>query len=325
MSWYHIVAIVLGAVILFHILLVELFNLFYFNKRCDGSVSITYPLPSEFENLDVKKSYIEGYKNTRLSVYEYSAKNVKKHKGVIIITHGIGCGHFYILNFIEKLCLNGYVVAAYDTTASGVSEGRRIGDLTSATRDAKYVAKYVDEVYKNEHVYAIGHSWGGYAVANILHHSKKIEKGIIVSGVNSEADFISFIPCTQIIRLFMKMYDFVHYGKDGLITVRKVLKTTNKKVMYVQGTSDVVVNYKTHGKKFAKEFKDSPNVKVQIYEGKKHTPFFTLPSEKSQWKNLVKFGFMGGKLVPMDASYNYREGSVVDETVLKDFLEFLDK
>ena len=325
MSWYYIVAIVIGAIILVHILVVELFNYFYFNKRCDGSVSITYPLPSEFENLNVKKSFIEGYKNNRLSIYEYSDKNAKSHKGVILITHGIGTGHFYILNLIEKLCLAGYVVAAYDAHSSGVSEGKRLGALGSATKDAKCVAKYVDENYQNERVFALGHSWGGYAIANVLHHSKKIEKAIIVAGINSEADFISFVPGTQLICLFMKLYDLIHFGKDGTVTIEKVLKTTDKKVMYVQGTDDMLVSPKTHSLKFKKEFENSPNIEVKIYEGKKHTPFFNLTSEKSQWKNLVKFGFMGGKLVPMEAAYNYREGSIVDEAVLQDFLEFLDK
>ena len=325
MSWYHIVAIVIGAIILFHILLVELFNYFYFNKRCDGSVSITYPLPSEFENLNVKKSYFEGHKHNRFSVYEYSEKNAKTHKGVILITHGIGTGHFYILNFIEKLCLNGYIVVAYDAFGSGTSEGRKVGPVAIAARDAKYVAEYVDEKYKNERIFAAGHSWGGYAIAHVLRHSKKIEKAIIVSGINCEADFISFVPGTQLICLFLKLYELIHFGKDGVVTIEKVLKTTDKKVLYAQGSEDKLVSPKLHSLKFKKEFENYQNIEVKVYEGKKHTPFFTLASEKSQWKNLFKFGFMGGKLFPLEPAYDYREGSVVDEAVLHDFLEFLDK
>lgn len=305
-------------------LLVSLIQRIFFGKRCDGSVSIVYPLPSEYSDLEVKKSYFENNKKTRFTTYEYRYKKSSKFKAVILLFHGIGNGHFYLLPLIEYLCKKDYLILTYDQYASGTSEGRVFDSMCSSSRDAKFALKYVEENYSLP-LYVLGHSWGGYTSLISLNYSNRIEKCISVSGFNCESDILRVKKFTAPIRVLMRLRAFLRYGKDGLLKAEDILKTTDKKVLYLQGEKDNIVSPTFAGEKFKNICEGKSNIEIKIFKEKGHTPFVLNNAQDDQNKVMENFGFMGGVLVPMNLYVDYKKYSTPDLEVYKLISDFLDK
>ena len=105
-----------------------------FYKRGDGATCIDYALPSEFDNLLKRKIAFKSKKET-LRGFVYKDKSVTNFKAVIVIAHGIGYGHFYLLNLVSYFAKNGYIVFCYDQASSGMSSGKKIDCMSRASLD----------------------------------------------------------------------------------------------------------------------------------------------------------------------------------------------
>ena len=233
-------------------------------KRGDGSVSIKYPLPSEQKDLVYKKDYFFNDSGNKFVIFEYRHKSVKEPKKALLMIHGLGCGHFYLLPLINYFAKQGYLILAYDQFASGLSEGKAIKSMTVGARDVKFALKYVDEKYGNLPLSVFGHSWGGFTASIALNYSNRIEKTILVSGFNRQSDFVLNGNFLGILLSFvLKIRDaFIYkkYVKFSTINSLKKIKNYNIKNMIIAG--GVSANKYLRGE--IKKVTDKYNVELSV-------------------------------------------------------------
>ena len=297
-----------------------------FSKRGDGHPSIRYYLFQEFPLLEREKMSFMS-KGCLLHGYIYKNKNIKNYKALIVMVHGIGFGHSYLFPLINFFTKNGYLILAYDQTASGISEGRRIKGFTSALIDIENALEFIksDQNLQNYPLYLFGHSWGGYAVINALNFDKFcIKKVISVSGFNSEIDFyISVKPFLRYLKPILFLYEYLHYGKYVKFNAYDALIKTNADVLFLQGKDDITVPLSISGDLFNKI--NNPHVEVKLLDNKGHTPFVDEHSQKMQNEVMSQYGFLGGVDIPLDKGVDYRKISIPDENVYKMMLDFYNK
>ena len=295
-----------------------------YGRRGDASISIKYPLPSDYKNLNVRKDYFVNNKKARLTVYEYCKKN-SKPKALILFCHGVGGGHIYSLPLINYFCENGYMVVAYDQYASGSSEGKRMESMTQGVADVKCAVKYVEEHYKDLSFYVAGHSWGGFCATQALRYSNRIEKCIDIAGLDSEAAMAKGKPFIRAIaKTFVKLCGATQYGIHSFYSSLGIMKKTRAKVLYLQGEDDLVVDPKYSGYMYQKKLKNKDNIKVVMLPKKGHAPMVTYKSQLKQSKVMAQFGMLGGVLVPLETYVDFNKNNVPDMDVYKLMLDFFD-
>ncbi|MCR5348531.1 MAG: lysophospholipase [Bacilli bacterium] len=132
-----------------------------------------YPALSKWE-----LHYFVSGENT-LTGYLYSGGA----KGVVLCAHGFssqsgGPESAYEDYFVRQ----GYDVFAVDLTASGVSEGSSLVDLSQSAKDVAAAYQYLDagNLLHGQVVFA-GYSWGGYGVAQSLALGARPDKVITFS------------------------------------------------------------------------------------------------------------------------------------------------
>lgn len=298
-------------------------------KRGDGTVSIRYPLPSEQKDLIYKKDYFFNDQGNRFAIFEYRHKNVKNPNKILLMIHGLGCGHFYLFPLINYFAKLGYLVLAYDQYASGCSEGTKIDSMTVGARDVKFALNYIDKNYPKLPLYVFGHSWGGFTASIALNYSKRIEKAIIISGFNRMSDFVRVpdgpgVFIGFLLSLAIISRDSFLYKKDSTLSALDCFQKTKAKVLYLQGSEDKVVKPEYSSTLFMQLCKN-PNVQIKVLKGKGHTPFVTNKSQIGQDKVSAIFGTVGGNLVPIETYFDYEKISEPDLQVYKMMSDFLAK
>ena len=317
---FVIAGIILGALILFYIscfIANHFVSKNVYGRRGDSSISIKYEMPSDFKNLDIKKDYFLNNKKARLTTFEYKAKGNDNPKGILLLSHGIGGGHLYLLPLINYLCERGLIVLAYDQYGSGTSEGKRIYSMTQGAIDIKYAVRYVEAHYDLP-FYVMGHSWGGFCAANSLRYSKKILKCVDIAGMDSESSMTSGPAFfATIATLFIKLCGSSIYGKYGLYTSYGAFKKTKAKVLYLQGKQDLTVPPKKNGFRYEKKFKNKENITVMMLDNKGHSPIVTYESQLGQSQVMAQFGMLCKNLVPLDVYVDFNKNNVPDMDVYK--------
>ena len=321
-----IIISILGSLILIGLiffLIVEVGYKKMFPHRGDGVNSIRYFHRSEF-NLSYKKIYIPVNKY-RVSSYLYSDKSIKSFKALIVVSHGIGFGHNYLLPLVKELCKDGYLVLAFDQLASGTSEGLRVKGMVEGPLALYHVVNYVksNDELKNYPLYLMGHSWGAYSCLASLNVLDNVDKVVAFAGFNSEFDlFSSYLKPITFLKPFFYLHNLINYGKLGNLKVVDALNKTNAKVLYIQGEADRVVPSKISLDKYSKVKRDNITIKVLPHKG--HSSFFAFDSETNQGKLLSKFGLLGG----VDKDYrnfiDFRKMSELDPDVYSIVKSFLD-
>ena len=325
--WLIILISILGGLLLLAVLaylIVELaFEKTYY-KRGDGMNCIRYYHKEEFPNLNTEKISFQSGKNI-LHGYIYKDKKIKNYKAVILLTHGIGFGHNYHLTLINEIAKAGYIIVAYDFTASGISEGRRIKSMTQGIKDNEKALEFVtsNEDLNKYPLFLMGHSWGGYVALTSLSYAYKIEKVVSFCGFNSEIDmFTTANGLMKVLKPFVVLRNFFHYGNYSRLSASKALKNTNAKVLYIQGENDLVVKKEISSSLFKSV--DNKNIRVEVLKDKGHSPMFTIPDEKEQATMLANFGMLGGVEVEPTLNIDYRKISEIDPDISKLVIEFLD-
>lgn len=322
-----IILVVLGTLILFVLSLFIANKLILDNmygRRGDGSISIKYPYPSNYPNLNVKKSYFLNNKKARLVAYEYVEEN-QNPKAVVLLIHGIGGGHFYLLPLINYLCENGYMVVAYDQYASGTSEGKKIVSMVQGAIDVKYAVRYLEANYPDQKLYVMGHSWGGFVSSQALRYSKRIEKCVDIAGMDSEAMMAkSYFKPGWFAYTMTCLASSLKFGKYSFYTTYGIFKKTTAKVLYLQGKQDNVVDPKNSGFYYEKKLKKRSNITIKMMDNKGHAPFVDFESQKRQSEVMKQFGMLAGVLVDLSVYVDYEKTSIPDMDVYKMILDYLD-
>lgn len=306
-------------------ILIEIFYKKFYYKRGDGAVCIKYQFFSDFPNLKRRKISFKSKKNI-LRGFIYNDKDIHEYKALVVICHGIGYGHYYLFPWINYLCKNGYLVLGYDATASNLSEGKRISSMLQAIYDLNEALKFVEnnKEFDKYRLYLFGHSMGGCASLNVLHyHHPRLEKVLTVAGFNNEAEeATAFNKAYTLLKPFLYIRNFFHYGRLAFFTGKSALKKTHAKVYYIQGENDVVVPLSVGYNKF-KNIRN-PNVKCELIPNKGHTPFVSDKAQEEQGKLLFNLGLLGGVLTPPTYVLNYKAISEPDEKIYQKMINFFN-
>lgn len=115
-----------------------------------------------------------------------------QEQGVVVVAHGLGGGADSYLPRITYFVDQGWRVFAYDKTGSFDSEGETTKGYQQAVIDLDAALTYINtqEEFTDLPILLFGHSWGGYAVANLLHYDHEIARVVTVSGANSAMEMI---------------------------------------------------------------------------------------------------------------------------------------
>ena len=184
----------------------------------------------------------------RLQGYVYG---MNQAKGLVVVVHGLGGGADSYLSQITYFVDQGWRVFAYDATGSFDSEGHSTKGFPQALIDLDAALMYIEsqEDFATLPILLFGHSWGGYAVANILHYDYNIAGIVSISGTNSPMEIIieqgrsmmgSFIY-TQYPYLWL--YQRLLFGKTASLKASDAILQSDVPVLIIHGTNDESVAY----------------------------------------------------------------------------------
>src|SRR5690554_451889 len=186
--------------------------------------------------------------DNQLQGYVYGEIN---DQGLVVVAHGIGGGADSYLPQITYFVDQGWRVFAYDSTGSFDSEGKTTKGFPQALLDLDAALTYIStqSEYANLPLLLFGHSWGGYAVANILHFDHEITGVVSVSGANSPMDMVMeqgrrmMGGLINIQYPYMWLYQRILFGKLATLNAVDAINQAEVPVLIVHGTEDELVAY----------------------------------------------------------------------------------
>ena len=116
--------------------------------------------PSHY-GLTVERSEFETSDDITLAGYKYS-KAGQDVKGVVIISHGMGCnGHNSFMPYVDLFTSNGYLVFTYDATGNAQSPKKTVEGFPQGTIDLDNAIKHVkaEPCYDSLPIFLFGHSY----------------------------------------------------------------------------------------------------------------------------------------------------------------------
>ncbi len=205
--------------------------------------------------------------NNRLQGYVYG---LNQEQGLVVVAHGLGGGADSYLPQITYFVDQGWRVFAYDATGSFDSEGKTTKGFPQALIDLDAALKHISsqDEFVDLPILLFGHSWGGYAVANILHYDYKIAGVATVSGANSPMEIIieqgrsmmgGFI---NIQYPYLWLYQRILFGEKASLNAVDAINGSDVPVLIVHGTEDESVAYE--GSSIISNFEaiTNPNVRT---------------------------------------------------------------
>lgn len=246
-----------------------------FGYRSDITEDEIKEILSHYPKLSREKEEILTKENIKLVGYWY---NKKENQPIIIFSQGIGTRVIGYINEINYFATNGYTVFAFDNTGCGESEGENIRGLPQSVVDLDCVLSYIEnlEDYKNEKILLYGHSWGGFAVCAVNNFNHRIAGVVERSGFNSTSRMIYSVVTKRqnkvvasIINPFVKVYEFLKFGKYTNATAVKGINSVDSPIMIMHSYDDEVVPYVVSISNYKDEIKN-PNVVFKIYEDRNH-------------------------------------------------------
>ena len=292
-----------------------------------------------FEGLHVERCSIVANKGHKLAGYKYS-RDVEKPKALFVMVHGLCGSHKNYLDICNFFASNGYAVFSYDATGNGESEGEKVGGFAQGLADLDYVLKYVKSLpeYKGLPIMLMGHSWGGFCVANILNFHPDIKAVVSVSGFDTSVALLkqySQVRMGKAVVLLMPyiaLYERICWGKYATTSGCKGFANTKAKVMIIHSTDDPTVFAEVGYDRYYEKYANDSRFIFKLYSDRAHS--YPVNSDEGRaCRTKIKEGYFkavkeGGK----EAGEAYikahpeREGCMkLDEPLMQEILEMFEK
>jgi len=184
----------------------------------------------------------------RLQGFLYGDKDADR---LLIFSHGLGSGHECYMNEIIYMVDAGYRVFAYDGTGSGMSEGKgTVGLLQSALDlDAAFDYIHSSDALKDLPVYLLGHSWGGFAVAEALGHHENIVAAVSLAGYAYPTDLLIDQSSQMMgqdlsgMSFFFNLSQLLSFGpKNYMRNAVDSINSTDTPILLVHGNQDEMIS-----------------------------------------------------------------------------------
>ena len=252
-----------------------------FNTRYETEEWIEYSV-DDFDGLRAEKSNFTS-NDTKLAGYKYS-KESEKIKGVVVIAHGLGGGgHNSYMPFVDYFTDNGYYVFTYDAHGNDQSGGDSVRGLPQGLIDLDNALNHVKklEEYKDLPIVLFGHSWGAYAVGNVLEYHPDVKAAVMIAGYNESEDMLAyharkyagFIVDFSII--YVDGYERIKFGrKYADVSAIEAMQDCETGIMIVQGGKDTTVPAGCGYDKLYKEFSQNERFEFIYYKNRTHDNIF---------------------------------------------------
>lgn len=186
--------------------------------------------------------------DNQLTGYIYGEES---NKAIVVVAHGIGGGADSYFAQEKHFIDQGYCVFAYDCTGSYMSEGKTTNGFPQAVLDLNAALNWLNNQkdLNDLPVLLFGHSWGGYAVANVLNYDHNIAAVVSISGINSAfeivndqvVDMTGAFGYTQIPTL--NLVQLLKFGRAARFTAVDGINSTDIPILIVHGKEDTVIPY----------------------------------------------------------------------------------
>lgn len=322
--FYCILGAILFLFILFFIIAILIHHRI-FGSRYEPDGIIKYYSVKEYNNFKEESVEITTKKGVlRGKFYFYPQKDIK---GILVFSHGMWGSHIAYLQEMECLARNGFKVLGIDAFGTELSEGKNIKGLGNSLLTLNLVMDYVKKMYPCENIYVMGHSWGGFAAANIAKYQKDIKAIVTMS------PFISVIQILkhQVPKLlyptlpFLLILDAIFCGKYSFANARKTLKDTKIPTLILHSRDDQMVPYVSSTGLLEKKL-HNPYLKYLIVDGKKHNPDYSVEALEYTKEAFAKLRNMTNKedILMYRKNLDYHKMGELDEQVFADILDFLN-
>jgi alpha-beta hydrolase superfamily lysophospholipase len=184
----------------------------------------------------------------RLQGYIYGLDN---ERGLVVVAHGLGDGADSYLPEIAYFVDQGWRVFAYDATGSFDSEGESTRGFPQAVLDLDAALAYINgqPELAGLPLLLFGHSWGGYAVVNVLHYNHEIAGVASVAGVNSAMDIVMeqgrqlLGGFSSLLYPHLWLYQWILFDEAASFNAVEAINRSGVPVFIVHGLEDDVVLY----------------------------------------------------------------------------------
>lgn len=184
---------------------------------------------------------------SELTTYIFAAK---ESKGLVVFCHGLGGGTELYINEIIALVDRGWTVLASDFTGSFSTEGPSIKGFPQSVIDLNNILTWVEaqERFSGMDVMLIGHSWGGYAVTNVLNYGTHDIKAVVavcpVYGAykfigQQTIDMLGFLGYIEY--PYGCLYQFMKFGRAAAFNAVDGINKSDIPVMIVIAENDRTV------------------------------------------------------------------------------------
>ena len=246
-----------------------------FFERYERPDYAIYPGEYCFKRVSDRLSRDEFYIKTKgadLKCYYYPTENAK---GLVVIVHGLHAGADEFIPFAEYFVKHGYNVFSYDGTGVYDSKGDSTVGMCQSLVDLDNVLDYIkkEDAYKNQPLYLMGHSQGGYAVTSVLSLHKEVKAVAAIAPMNNAFTVMvekgeQYVgKVAQASRPIFSVYqrilfkDYVNY--DGV----KGINSVNVPVFIAQGVDDTSITYDKLSITAYRDSITNPNVEYYLTKG----------------------------------------------------------
>ncbi len=173
-------------------------------------------------------------------------------KGLIVIVHGFHAGADDFLPMTEYFVGAGYNVFCYDATGVYDSGGESCVGMCQSLVDLDNAIKFLTSTapYKDQKLFLIGHSWGGYAVSSVLSiHGDKIESVGAIAPMNNGSTIMVEKgeqyagKIAKISKPVFDIYQKLLFNKYVEYNGVKGINSVDIPVLVAQGIDDKVITY----------------------------------------------------------------------------------
>ncbi|MGI6644801.1 MAG: alpha/beta hydrolase family protein [Bacilli bacterium] len=286
MSYWGRVMIIVGACIIGFFLLYYLFHRLvhrflkgFINKRFEGEPGLKYFKAEDFRYIKTKPITFKSDK-TKLNGYIYYKGRLNYDK-MIVFFHGFGAGHeAYTKEIVKLVRTTKLPVIAFDHTACGNSEGKKLGSLTQFLIDGYFFFQFIKEgrEFTNTKFILVGHSMGGYVAGCLPNfvHNENIERVVLLAPVNSIIDiYAKYSLKSEFYLWHIERAEKRYYKQFANQKLLDNLKEHKLPTLIIHGLLDDVVSYEEQILPIVKYANEVEFIRPVIYDNKGHQVYLT--------------------------------------------------
>ena len=308
-----------------------------FGERCEERRYESYRVEN-FEGLQVERCSIVANKGHRLAGFKYSREG-QTPKALFVMVHGLCGSHKNYMDLCNFFASNGYAVFAHDATGNGESEGNKVGAFAQGLADLDYVLNYVKALpeYQGLPIVLMGHSWGGFCVANILNFHPDVKAVVSVSGFDTSVGLlkqytqVNMGKAATLLMPYVSLYERICWGKYAKTSGCAGFANSQAKVMVIHSTDDPTVFAENGYDRYYEKFAGDDRFIFKMYTDRGHS--YPVNSDEGRaCRTKIKEGYFATvKEAGKEAGEAYiqchmeREGCMkLDEPLMQEILEMFE-